>query len=120
MTSPYGYRVHPIYGYYSLHNGTDFRAYCGTPLHAAADGTVVARYYSSVYGNRLYVSVGNVNGKNVTVVYNHATSYNVGVGQHVSRGQVLGYSGTTGWSTACHLHFIVMVNGNTVNPLNWM
>lgn len=120
VTSPYGYRVHPIYGYYSLHNGTDFRAYCGTPLHAAAGGTVVARYYSSVYGNRLYVSVGNVNGKNLTIVYNHATSYNVGVGQHVSRGQVLGYSGTTGWSTACHLHFIVMVNGTPVNPMNWM
>lgn len=120
VTSPFGYRTHPIYGYYSLHNGTDFRAYCGTPLHAAAGGTVLSRYYSSVYGNRLYLNVGTVNGKNVTVVYNHLSRYAVGSGQRVERGQVIGYSGTTGWSTACHLHFMVLVNGQPVNPMNWM
>jgi murein DD-endopeptidase MepM/ murein hydrolase activator NlpD len=120
VTSPFGYRTHPIYGYYSLHNGTDFRAYCGTPLRAVSGGRVLSRYYSSVYGNRLYLNVGVVNGKNVTVVYNHASGYNVGVGQTVSRGQVIGYSGNSGWSTACHLHFTVLVNGRPVNPMNWM
>jgi murein DD-endopeptidase MepM/ murein hydrolase activator NlpD len=120
VTSPYGYRTHPIYGYYSLHDGTDFGKGCGAPLLAAAGGQVISKYYSSVYGNRLYVSVGAVNGKNVTIVYNHASSYTVGVGQSVSRGQTVGYMGDTGWSTACHLHFTVLVNGQPVQPMNWL
>ena len=120
VTSPYGYRVHPIYGYYSLHDGTDFHAPCGTPLHAAGTGKVISAYYSSVWGNRLFVGLGNVNGKYVTVIYNHLSGYNASVGQTVQRGQVVGYAGTTGWSTACHLHFTVMVNGQTVDPMDWM
>jgi len=120
VTSPYGYRVHPIYGYYGLHDGTDFHTACGSPMYAAAGGRVLSSYYSSVYGNRLVLGVGNVNGKYVSVIYNHATSYRVGVGQTVGRGQVIGYAGSTGWSTGCHLHFTVMVNGQTVDPLNWM
>jgi murein DD-endopeptidase MepM/ murein hydrolase activator NlpD len=120
VTSPFGYRIHPIYGYWGLHDGTDFRVACGEPLHAAADGHVIARYYSSVYGNRLYVGVGMVNGKYLTVVYNHMSGYAVGMGQNVSRGQVVGYGGTTGWSTACHLHFTVLANGQAVNPMNYM
>ena len=56
VTSPFGYRIHPIYGYYSLHNGTDFGTGCGAPLYAAAGGTVIDTYYDSVYGNRLYLS----------------------------------------------------------------
>ena len=120
VTSPFGYRTHPIYGYYSLHNGTDMGGGCGVPLIAAAGGRVVSQYYSSSYGNRLFIYVGKVNGKNLTVVYNHASGYRVGVGATVSRGQVVGYSGTTGWSTACHLHFTVLVNGVAVNPMNWL
>ena len=120
VTSPYGMRTHPIYGYYSLHNGIDFGQGCGAPLLAAAGGRVIASYYSSVYGNRLFVSVGAVNGKNLTIVYNHAASYSVGVGDSVSRGQVLGSMGTSGWSTGCHLHFTVLVNGQPVDPMNWM
>jgi murein DD-endopeptidase MepM/ murein hydrolase activator NlpD len=120
VTSPYGYRIHPIYGYYSLHDGTDFHAPCGTPLHASANGKVLSRYYSSVWGNRLILGLGNVNGDYVSVIYNHLSGYKVGVGQSVQRGQVVGYAGTTGWSTGCHLHFTVMVNGQTVDPMNWM
>ena len=120
VTSPYGMRTHPIYGYYSLHDGTDFRAYCGTGLYAAAGGKVIAKYYSSVWGNRLLVSVGTVNGKNVTIAYNHATGYGVNVGDTVQRGQQIGTAGTTGWSTACHLHFTVLVNGAAVDPATWM
>jgi murein DD-endopeptidase MepM/ murein hydrolase activator NlpD len=120
VTSPFGYRTHPIYGYYSLHDGTDIGKGCGAPLAAAASGRVISRTWSSVYGNRLYISVGTVNGKNVTIVYNHAAGYNVGVGATVSRGQIIGSMGTTGWSTACHLHFTVLVNGQPVNPMNWM
>jgi murein DD-endopeptidase MepM/ murein hydrolase activator NlpD len=120
VTSPFGYRVHPIYGYYGLHNGTDFRVGCGEPLHASAGGKVISRYYSSVYGNRLYLGVGMVNGKYLTVVYNHLSGYRVGVGQTVGRGEVIGYGGTTGWSTACHLHYTVLANGQPVNPMNYM
>jgi len=119
VTSPYGWRVHPIYHYWGLHDGDDFHAPCGTPLHAAGSGTVMSEYYSSVWGNRLYLNLGVVNGKNVTVIYNHLTRYAVGRGAHVGRGQVVGYAGTTGWSTACHLHFTVMVNGQAVNPQPW-
>jgi murein DD-endopeptidase MepM/ murein hydrolase activator NlpD len=120
VTSPFGWRTHPIYGYWGLHNGTDFRAGCGEPLRASASGRVITRYYSSVYGNRLYLGVGMVNGKFITVVYNHLSGYTVGTGQNVSRGQVIGYGGTTGWSTACHLHYTVLANGVPVNPMNYM
>ena len=119
ITSPYGYRMHPIYHYWGLHDGDDFSAGCGEPLWAAASGTVMAEYYSSVWGNRLYLNVGQVNGRNVTVVYNHLSGYRVGTGQHVGRGDVVGYAGTTGWSTGCHLHFTVLVNGVPKDPTNW-
>jgi murein DD-endopeptidase MepM/ murein hydrolase activator NlpD len=119
ITSPYGWRVHPIYHYWGLHDGDDFHAPCGTPLHASGAGTVISTYYSSVWGNRLYLYLGQVNGQSVTVIYNHLSRYAVSRGARVGRGQVIGYAGTTGWSTACHLHFTVMVNGRAVNPVNW-
>ncbi|CAI9409101.1 peptidoglycan DD-metalloendopeptidase family protein [Nocardioides sp. T2.26MG-1] len=120
VTSPFGYREHPIYHYWGLHDGTDFGVSCGEGMRAVASGTVIAKYYSAVYGNRLYLSLGNINGKNVTAVYNHATGYRVGVGEHVSQGEVVGYVGSTGWSTGCHLHFTILVNGNAVDPMNWL
>ncbi|MDO9457764.1 M23 family metallopeptidase [Nocardioides sp.] len=120
VTSPYGYRVHPIYGYYSLHNGTDFGTGCGAPVYASAGGTVIDTYYDSVYGNRLYLSLGKVNGKSLVLIYNHLSAYKASEGQKVERGTVLGLSGTTGWSTGCHLHFTVMENGVAVNPMNYL
>lgn len=119
VTSPFGYRIHPIYGYWGLHDGTDFGVSCGEGLKAAADGVVMSEYYSSVYGNRLYLNVGQVNGKNLTVVYNHLSGYKVGTGATVGRGDIVGYVGDTGWSTGCHLHFSVLVNGTPVDPMNW-
>jgi murein DD-endopeptidase MepM/ murein hydrolase activator NlpD len=119
ITSPYGWRIHPIYGYWGLHDGDDFGAPCGAPLYAVANGTVMSQYYSSVWGNRLYLNLGLINGRNVTVIYNHLSAYRSHVGQRVSRGQVVGLVGTTGWSTGCHLHFTVMVNGRPVNPTPW-
>jgi len=116
ITSPYGYRRHPIYGYYGLHDGVDFSAPCGTPLRAGAGGTVIAEYYSDVWGNRLILDVGRVNGKSMTLIYNHISSYRSQTGQRVSRGEVVAYSGTTGWSTGCHLHFTVMLDGTAVDP----
>lgn len=120
VTSPYGYRTHPIYGYYALHNGTDFGAACGSPLFAASGGTVIERYYDEVYGNRLFLSIGNVNGANITVVYNHLSSFRSPVGARVARGDVVGAVGTTGWSTGCHLHFMVLRNGTPVDPMPYL
>ncbi len=77
VTSPFGYRRHPIYGYWGLHNGTDFGVGCGSPVFAGAAGTVTSTYYDEVYGNRLYLSIGTVNGANLTLVYNHMSGYNV-------------------------------------------
>lgn len=116
ITSPYGWRVHPIYHYWGLHDGDDFAANCGTPQVAANSGTVISEYYSDVWGNRLYIDLGNINGHNYTVVHNHLSRYAVRVGQHVKRGQVVGYTGTTGWSTGCHLHYTVLRDGNAVDP----
>lgn len=120
VTSPYGYRIHPIYGYYGLHNGIDFGTGCGAPLVAGESGTVINRYYDEVYGNRLYVAIGRVNGAAMTLIYNHMSSYSVGKGAKVRRGQVVGYSGSTGWSTGCHLHFTVLRNGETVDPARYL
>jgi murein DD-endopeptidase MepM/ murein hydrolase activator NlpD len=120
ITSPYGYRINPVMHYYGLHDGDDFGAACGTPIWSAGNGTVISEYYSSVWGNRLYISLGLINGKNVTVIYNHLSAYRSHVGEHVARGQVVGLIGTTGWSTGCHTHMTVMVNGVAVNPAPWL
>jgi murein DD-endopeptidase MepM/ murein hydrolase activator NlpD len=120
VTSPFGWRTHPIYGYWGLHDGTDFGAGCGSSLYAGESGTVINEYYDEVYGNRLYLSVGTVNGANLTLVYNHLSSYNVSEGAHVGRGDVVGYVGSTGWSTGCHLHFTVLRNGEPVDPMNYL
>nr|WP_246284304.1 M23 family metallopeptidase [Nocardioides perillae] len=119
VTSPFGYRTHPIYGYYSLHDGTDFGAGCGSPLYAAAPGRVVSEYYSESYGNRLIIDHGVAGGKGVATILNHASHYVVGPGARVVRGQLVGYVGNTGWSTGCHLHFTVMANGRAVDPMRW-
>src|SRR5690606_33322444 len=111
LSSPYGYRKHPIYGYWGMHDGQDWAAGCGTPLYATAGGRIASSYYSTVYGNRLVLDHGLLAGVGVASIYNHATHYTVRVGQRVKRGQVIGYVGSTGWSTGCHLHFTVMVNG---------
>lgn len=120
VTSSFGWRIHPIYGYRSFHNGTDFGATCGTGMLAAGTGRVVSKYYSSSYGNRLFLYLGKVNGKSLTVVYNHAQGYRYDVGDTVKRGAVVGGVGDTGWSTGCHLHFTVLVGGTAVDPMNWL
>nr|WP_255622122.1 M23 family metallopeptidase [Tessaracoccus sp. OS52] len=117
LSSRYGMRLHPVLGYRKLHDGTDFAAACGTPIKAAYSGRVAERYYNAGYGNRLMIDHGRVNGTYVTTGYNHASKYVVGVGQWVSAGQVIGYVGTTGYSTGCHLHLMVWQNGSVTNPM---
>ncbi len=119
ITSNYGYRFHPILNYRRLHAGTDFGAACGTPLRAAADGTIVRAGWSGGYGNQIVVDHGRIKGSNVATSSNHLSKIVVSSGQ-VSKGQVIGYTGTTGLSTGCHLHFEVYVNGSTVDPMGWL
>lgn len=117
ITSPFGQRFHPVLRYWKLHDGTDFGAACGAPIRAAASGVVEEKYYNAGYGNRLIIDHGLVNGRYVTTSYNHATRYIVSVGQRVSQGQVVGYVGSTGYSTGCHLHFMAWSNGSLINPM---
>jgi murein DD-endopeptidase MepM/ murein hydrolase activator NlpD len=119
ITSAYGMRFHPILRYWKLHDGTDFAAGCGTAIHAAYSGEVAERYYNAGYGNRLMIDHGEVDGKYVTTGYNHAIRYTVRVGEHVSKGEVIGYAGSTGFSTGCHLHLMVWLDGRMVNPMTW-
>jgi murein DD-endopeptidase MepM/ murein hydrolase activator NlpD len=119
ITSPFGMRFHPVLHYWKLHDGTDFGAACGTPIRAAHAGRVAERYYNAGYGNRLMIDHGYLRGRYVTTGYNHASRYIVHVGQHVHKGQVVGYVGSTGFSTGCHLHLMVWLNGRLRNPMTW-
>ncbi len=115
ITSGFGWRIHPIYGNRRLHAGTDFGSPCGTPVRAASDGSVVSAGWAGGYGNRIIVS----HGSGTATTYNHLSRYAVRGGS-VSRGQVIGYVGTTGSSTGCHLHFEVRINGTPVNPMGYL
>ncbi len=117
LTSPFGMRVHPVTGDYSLHDGTDVGAGCGTPIRAPWAGVVAEEYYNAGYGNRLMIDHGLVSGHFLTTGYNHAQSYTVQVGDLVAAGQIIGYAGTTGYSTGCHLHLMVWQDGTVVDPM---
>lgn len=120
ITSSYGMRKHPITGVYKLHDGTDFGVGCGTPIRAAASGKILQQYFNSAYGNRVIMNNGVKRGVSIVTTYNHLSRFAVKAGQKVQRGQVIGYVGSTGYSTGCHLHFMVLANASTVNPMGWM
>lgn len=119
VTSQYGYRIHPIFGIRLFHSGTDLRAQCGVPIYAAADGIVEWATAKGGHGNQVMLSHGAMAGGNTPYFssYNHLSRFNVKKGDLIFRGDVIGYSGTTGNSTACHLHFEILKNGNTINPM---
>jgi len=116
ITSPYGMREHPILGYERFHYGVDMSAPEGTPIYAAASGTVSVASFDSSSGN--YVMVSHSGG--FATSYLHMTHYIVSVGQYVSQGQVIGYVGSTGLSTGPHLHFAMYLNGSFVNPMDYL
>lgn len=116
LTSAYGWRIHPITGKESFHNGVDLANVTGTPIYAARSGTVTVTTYNGVYG--YYVQINH--GDGFSSLYAHMTHYIVSPGQTVSAGQVIGYMGSTGWSTGPHLHFTIYYNGNTVNPMDYI
>ena len=113
VTSPFGMRVHPITGVRKLHDGTDFGVPCGTPVHAAAAGTVVAAGTAGAYGRRVTIRHAG----RVETSYAHLSSTAVPVGAPVTGGAVIGRSGSSGMSTGCHLHFMVRRDGTLVDPM---
>jgi murein DD-endopeptidase MepM/ murein hydrolase activator NlpD len=119
ITSGFGMRFHPILHIWLLHSGTDFGVPCGTPVHAAAPGRIVRTGWAGGYGNQVVIDHGMIRGQDIASSYNHLSRYVVRSGV-VKRGQVIAYSGTTGLSTGCHLHFEVYVNGTHINPMGWL
>lgn len=120
VASPFGWRLHPIYGDWRLHAGIDLSAASGTPIYASKDGTVLASGYNSSAGYHVVID----HGEGFTTVYMHMTYYVVNGGERVTQGQVIGYVGSTGDSTGPHLHFEIRKDGDSVNPeqyidLNW-
>lgn len=120
VTSRFGMRRHPVLGVWKLHDGLDFGSGCGTPLRSIAQGRVTEAYYNAGYGNRLLIDHGVINGRAVVSSYNHAIRYTVSPGQQVGPGQIVGLSGSTGYSTGCHLHFMLWIDGQLVNPELWL
>jgi murein DD-endopeptidase MepM/ murein hydrolase activator NlpD len=124
ITSGFGWRATPpgtidFYGTGGyMHTGIDFGAACGTPVYAAAAGTVFsAGWADDGGGNNVKISHGVVQGNSLTTIYYHNTSVVVSSGQQVSQGQLIAYSGTTGNSTGCHSHFETWLNGEAVDPM---
>ncbi|MBO5976191.1 MAG: peptidoglycan DD-metalloendopeptidase family protein, partial [Oscillospiraceae bacterium] len=118
ITSPFGPRIHPIYGQLKPHTGVDIGASYGTAVTAAADGIVsvaVLDFGSTGYGT--YVAIYHPNG--TTTLYGHMSALAVSTGQQVSRGQVIGYVGSTGASNGPHIHFEIRVNGGCVDPMQY-
>lgn len=118
--SPFGMRYHPILRYWRMHWGTDFGAPCGTRLYAVADGTVASARWQGGFGNYVVIDHGKVGGKYLSSGYAHQSKMAVRAGQKVRQGQVIGYVGTTGLSTGCHLHFQIYANGTPVNPMAYL
>ena len=116
LSSPYGYRIHPTLGYRKFHNGVDLANSQGTPIYAARSGKVTVSTYSSSYG--YYVTINH--GDGFSSLYAHMTHDVVSVGQTVTKGQLIGYMGSTGRSTGPHLHFSIFYNGSSVNPMNYI
>ena len=110
VTSPFGYR------WGRLHAGIDIGVPYGTPIHAAAAGTVVLAAWTGGYGNYTCIDHGG----GLATCYAHQSSYAVSAGAQVSQGQVIGYVGSTSHSFGAHLHFEVRINGNPVDPLGYL
>lgn len=120
ITSPFGWRRHPIFNSRSFHSGVDIGGPYNGNVRASNAGKVIYTGWYGGYGKVVILDHGQVNGIPVTTLYAHLNSSNVSVGEYVSKGQVVGYEGTTGYSTGPHVHFEVRVNGRPNNPLNYI
>ena len=108
----YGWRMHPIFNEMRWHAGEDIGAPNGTPILAVDSGTVALATYGSGYGNYVVISHGG----SLSSLYAHMSAFAVTTGQSVNKGDVIGYVGSTGWSTGPHLHLEMRINGSNVDP----
>jgi murein DD-endopeptidase MepM/ murein hydrolase activator NlpD len=116
MASGFGYRTHPIYKTTHFHTGMDFSAPSGTPIYSTGDGTVEeANNQTQGYGNHVVIN----HGYGYKTLYAHMSRMSVRRGQKVKRGELIGYIGSTGLSTAPHLHYEVIKNDRKINPINF-
>ncbi len=116
ISSGFGYRIHPVYKVPKMHEGMDFTAPRGTDVYATADGVIEeANVSARGYGNEIVIN----HGYGYKTRYAHLTSFKVRRGQQVKRGELIGYVGNTGLSTAPHLHYEVEKDGLKVNPINF-
>lgn len=120
ITSPFGWRTHPIFNSRSFHSGIDIGGPNLGAIRASNSGKVIYSGWYGGYGKVVILEHGVVNGKPITTLYAHMSSIAVSNGTKVTKGQVLGYEGTTGYSTGPHCHFEVRVNGQPNNPLNYI
>ncbi len=116
ITSPFGWRVHPIFGTQRLHTGIDIGADYGDATRAADGGVVIHSDWMGGYGNAVIIDHGN----GISTLYAHNSQLLVSEGQTVAKGQTVARVGSTGYSTGPHLHFEVRQNGTPVNPLNFL
>lgn len=120
ITSPFGWRTHPIFNTRTFHSGVDIGGPNLGAIKASNAGKVIYTGWYGGYGKVVILEHGIVNGKPITTLYAHMSKIAVANGTKVQRGQVLGYEGTTGYSTGPHCHFEVRVNGQPNNPLSYI
>ena len=120
ITSPFGWRTHPIFNSRSFHSGIDIGGPNLGAIRASNSGKVIYSGWYGGYGKVVIIEHGIINGKPVTTLYAHMNSIAVSNGTKVTKGQIIGYEGTTGYSTGPHCHFEVRVNGQPNNPLNYI
>lgn len=112
VSSPYGVNRK---GHKSAHTGIDWAAAAGTPIYAPGSGTIRATNHDKIYGNQTILDLGG----GYSTMFGHQSGFNVKPGQKIVAGQLIGYVGSTGWSTGPHLHFETWYNNKPVNPLSW-
>ncbi len=115
ISSPFGWRTHPITRKRSMHTGTDIVAPSGKQIKAAGAGVVIMAGWNTAYGNMLIID----HGKGMSTLYGHLSSLKVSEGQSVQANHLIGLVGSTGWSTGAHLHFEVREGGNPTDPLRF-
>ena len=120
ITSPFGWRTHPIFNSRTFHSGVDIGGPNYGNIVASNAGKVIYSGWYGGYGKVVIVDHGTVNGQPTTTLYAHMSTILVNNGQQVSKGQVIGKEGTTGYSTGPHCHFEVRINGKPNNPLNYI
>lgn len=120
ITSPFGWRTHPIFNSRTFHSGVDIAGPNRGSIRASNSGKVIYSGWYGGYGKVVILDHGTVNGRPITTLYAHMSTIKVSQGQFVNKGEVVGYEGTTGYSTGPHVHFEVRVNGKPNNPLNYI